>query len=361
MERTMWNRKLLAVVLGIGFLSFQAAVPAAGDDSEEWRAERRMLYERIDKEVDQELARIANPRAIAKALGMEYPVPRSPNGYAEIMAEVEEKVDDAVDLRFPASEVAGFQQEAEERYRMYEIGDRVSFVLRGGFGTNTSVEGVFRRINQNRIQIGSRWVPTSDMDDEDLARFSPELHEEMVAKYVESRKNHRELDIEKFREQLTLKLAYEHFTKNNYVYRGDRWLSKRDYLDRIVEYQIEVKEPQIRERVEQRIFRQNEYTQYEDEWMPKSEARQLAAEAKILAERKKQEEEERESMNSMPGMGGMMPGMGGGGMMPGMPSMGGGMMPGMPSMGGGGSGGGGGGMMPMMPTMPGAGGGSMAP
>lgn len=71
------------------------------------------------------------------------------------------------------------RREAEEKYRMQQIGDKVRFLVR-----NRVVEGRLMQVSPAGVRVGSAWVVPMDIDEDSQAHVFQAKHDEMVAKYI---------------------------------------------------------------------------------------------------------------------------------------------------------------------------------
>ena len=88
------------------------------------------------------------------------------------------------DKRFPAKERDKFTVEAKEKYPLHQVGDSVSFTLRGGYGANVEVHGTFMRLSPERIRVGNRWINHRDLDEDTSARFYADENARRIEEYV---------------------------------------------------------------------------------------------------------------------------------------------------------------------------------
>lgn len=71
------------------------------------------------------------------------------------------------------------RREAEEKYRMRQIGDKVRFLVR-----NRVVEGRLMQVSPAGVRVGSVWVVPMDIDEDSQAHVFQAKHDEMVATYI---------------------------------------------------------------------------------------------------------------------------------------------------------------------------------
>ena len=344
MHRPLWGFLAAVLVAGLG-------VQAAGKKKakQSWEKKRDQIYKQVEQRLAAELNKRVDPRRIARYYHWEYP-PKPPTmSPKEVKAAVEKKIRQMVDAKYPlAGKETQYRKEAEAKYKLHKIGDHVSFIIRGGRGTNTLVEGRFDGMNEVRIKVGNRWIVREDMDVEDLARFDPVIHKRYIKRYVRFHLNTYKVKRVDYAEQLRKKIEPQMYQAANYVIWGRRWVPVKPLLDMIVAWQRKQWEKRLRPRIEKELFTKNGFVKFKGKWMPKKNAESLKAKLAELLEARKKQAAAAKSANEMFG-GAMMPGGMGG--KPGM-MMGEGGMPGMmgpggkPGMMGGGAG---------MPGMPGGG------
>jgi len=340
-----WGVFLAAAVLA-AVLTPATARGQDDEDDESWKAERKKIMQQIEKRVEAELKRRVDPKQIAARLRLKWPIQPPTATVEEIKEEVERKIQQMVEKKYPlAGKEEQFRKEAEKKYRLYKIGDHVSFIIRGGKGTNTLVEGRLEKINDVRIKVGNRWIIRSDISMEDLARFDSIIHKKYVERYIRAHMNRLKVMRVDYAEQLRKKLYPEAYKEAGYVLWGRRWVPAKALVDQIVQWQRTQLKKKLQPQIEKEMFTKKGYEKFQGEWVPKKRAVALKERLKRLIEEKKKQKQAQELFGpEMMGPGGPgMPGMPGG---PGMPGpkgmMGPGGMPSMPE----------GGMMPPGPGMP---------
>lgn len=108
--------------------------------------------------------------------------------------------------------------EAEELYRMYRIGDRVSLVLRDGRGPNAFVdEGLFTGINEEYVLVGNRMIPSRDLDPVDRAKFYENLNAEAKEEYIRLQKGKIQVEYDSYVQDLVIRRTPEALLENGYV------------------------------------------------------------------------------------------------------------------------------------------------
>lgn len=85
----------------------------------------------------------------------------------------------------PDTQKARIIREAEERFRLVSLNERVTLELRSGRGANAFIEDQpVRSINDERVQLGNRFVIKEDLSDEDQAKFYPDVNARVKSDYL---------------------------------------------------------------------------------------------------------------------------------------------------------------------------------
>ncbi|NOY80710.1 MAG: hypothetical protein GXP31_06860 [Kiritimatiellaeota bacterium] len=333
--------RVLASALALGLI---LAAPARGAREKrkkeaDWKVERRKLLTQIEQQVAAEVNKAVDPKKVAAQLKLKWPVTAPKKSLKEIEEEVKKRIQKMVDKEYPMEgKKEEYRKQAEAKYRLHKIGDRVSFVIRGGRGTNTFVEGRFDAITATRIKVSNRWIVRSDMAMSDVACFDPDVHNRYVERYARVQLNKYKIRRVDYAEALRKKFVDQAYKDAGYIKWGKNWIAARDLLDRAIAFQRKQLETRIRPKLEREVFTKKGYMLFKGEWMPKKTATSLKEKLKRMIEEKKQQSQAQELFGPEMGAGkqGGMPGMGKGADMmmgPGMPKGGGADMmmgPGMP-------------------------------
>ncbi len=338
------SRSVIPGVLASLSLLFILAAPALAAHAKkkqkevDWKVERKKILTQIEQQVAAEVNKVVDPKKVAAQLRLKWPVTAPKKSLKEIEEEVKKRIERMVDEKYPMEgKEEEYRKQAEAKYRLHKIGDRVSFVIRGGRGTNTFVEGRFDAITATRIKVSNRWIVRSDMAMSDVACFDPDVHKRYVERYARVELNKYKIKRVDYAEALRKKFVEQAYKDAGYVKWGKNWIAARDLLDRAISFQRKQLETRIRPRLEREVFTKKGYMLFKGEWMPKKTATSLKEKLKKIIEEKKQQSQAQELFGPEMGAGkqGGMPGMGKGNDMmmgPGMPKGGEGMMmgPGMP-------------------------------
>jgi hypothetical protein len=144
-----------------------------------WMAEREEIRAFILETLHEELDEQVSHESIVEELNARmplvppwtWPCPDCSNTLQGVEEQLFGLLQTEAEKKYPAVEKDKIMQEAQRRFALFQIGETVSCVLRGGQGVNTKVEGVFSVLSPERIRIGSRWIHRQDLDDDTCARF----------------------------------------------------------------------------------------------------------------------------------------------------------------------------------------------
>ncbi len=164
-----------------------------------------------------------------------------------IVDEVEQQArETALEKIRPDERKALVDEEAEELYQMYQIGDKVSLVLRDGRGPNTFIDDkTFTGINEEYVLLGNRMILSSDLDPLDRAKFYENLNAEAKAEYIRLQKGQIQVEYDACVQDLIIRNTPDMLRKNGYVpdvakptahlrtSKIELWISKYDLVSRV--------------------------------------------------------------------------------------------------------------------------------
>ncbi|MBN2452371.1 MAG: hypothetical protein JXR77_18435 [Lentisphaeria bacterium] len=276
---------------------------AAGEE-EAWRQERAKLEEVINARVEEEVKNSVSEKAVAEMLHLAWPVRKPPKEKDEIAAQIEKELEQASAKTFPDSTRREFEKEAEEKYRIHEVGETVAFMLRGGQGPNAQVKGKLYDKTTMRLKVGGRYILRDDMEEESQARFWEDTSDEFRKKLIRVRNVQYDGKIKAYQDQMRATRLPEALRAARYIcdprkpksLKLENWHAEADVLDAFYKRQSAEKEKEIRPQITEQVFTSNGFVLVEDEingtkeWMPKKEAASFRERIReLLAQRKSEE------------------------------------------------------------------------
>lgn len=216
--RIEWLPTLLLVLLASGVLAQEAAAPVAAEPAtateaeaeaeEEWKLERKEILKEIELEVKKQLdVQVTKEKVVKEQLvkwkldpPWAWPIQKSPKTVAQVEADLLKVLDAEAAKKFPIKQnrqrVAA---EIEQKFRMFRVGDNVSFTVRGGRGTNTNIDGTVQKITAERIRIGQRWIHRDDIPEEYQALFYEEVNAKLRREYEEREQRVYDAKVDNFK------------------------------------------------------------------------------------------------------------------------------------------------------------------
>ena len=240
---------------------------------------REEVEARIETRVQTALKEQFDPKNVAEQLNLDWPVEPPEQPREEVLGRVNAAVEQAVEREYPAARLDEIEKEARKKYELYEPGDKVSFLIRGGLGPNAFVEGYLRKVNPTRVRIGNRWIVRSDIDDDILARLYPDEHKEAVEKYLRVHAGRFERRREDYEQQVRKKYAARFFREAGYVKAGERWVARdRFFKNRLAEEHKKFARD-LRDRITRELYKEHGY-RFDAEagkWVPGSPVKRMAS------------------------------------------------------------------------------------
>jgi len=234
--------------------------------------ERAQIERLIEKRVALETEKQFNPKRIAERLKFGWPIKPPAMTRAQVREKIEKAVSTAVDTKHPVSRLEEIKEEAEEKYGVYQPGEKVSFVIRGGLGPNTHVEGWLREITDDRICVGGRWILRSDMTKEDIARFDEDISREKIEGYVSGRTRHFHAVREQFEKRAREVVTPRIYEAGGYINVRGQWATRQELFAHVAKVEQGKLRAALTKELTEKIYTENGYVlnPQSGEWMPKS-------------------------------------------------------------------------------------------
>lgn len=309
-------------------MTAQQAAPAENLDDEDeeeaekvettdWRIERDGILKEIKQYVDETVAKMVTRDSTTRFITLmtqrgqeiptlgnfknlrgvsmnewKWPIAAPKETLEEIVNTKTADIVKRVNIELPDSARKQFDIDAQKKYEMFKIGDRISIVLRQGLGTNTDVHGIFSAITAERILIGKRYVSRRDLDADTEARFYREQNVIKIDEYVRRENDLYDAKIASRIDDLKRQEFPPAFHTSGYVpdtnktgasvktSKADFWLPRRDLHTRIFNILTQQAKEKLTAIETPKRFAERGYIQApnekdEIEWMPQQVAEQI--------------------------------------------------------------------------------------
>ncbi|GEM_PF-4217258 len=134
---------------------------------------------------------------------------------SQIEIDAEEAAEEAI---HPEDQKRAIREQAEERFKMVRINERVSLILRGGRGAAAIIDNQpYRSATDEYVQLGNRTIIKEDLDLEDQAKFYPDVNEELKAAYITNRCGQVDVEVESRIDAYIYENTAKSFRDNYYV------------------------------------------------------------------------------------------------------------------------------------------------
>lgn len=163
-------------------------------------------------------------------------------------------IKNAIDTLRPDDQREKINEIAERRFRMVEINERVTLLLRNGRGAGALIENQpLRAVNDERVQLGNRYIIREDLDEEDQAKFYPDINKRLKEAYKINALGKIDVELESMIDQECFDRTASAFLENNYVpdilkptaslrtAKPDFWIAKKDFIDRVRKQVIDMR------------------------------------------------------------------------------------------------------------------------
>jgi hypothetical protein len=212
-----------------------------------------------------------NVDLFAEQLKLETPIFPTELTQEQVKSKIEEELRMRVEEKFPRSRYDEIKREAEEKYKMYKIGDQVSISRQYG-GQQIEVTGLLEVVSPAIVKISGLPVPKIDIDEKDHAQLYWTEHEEAIQKYVRNKTRTFEEERDKFQKQQEKLLARKIWAESGYrrVKKSKGWVPLSEIFFQRYEKERQKKLNQLREEIKEKIYREHEYVYVEEKggWLP---------------------------------------------------------------------------------------------
>ena len=147
------------------------------------------------------------------------------------------------------------QTEAEKKYPLYKIGDRLTVDYFAG-GRHYSVKGTLVQITKKSITVDDKKINIIDLDLEERSKFDPEANKAARSSYI-ARQSQFERQLMQTQEKASIsKIKAEIFKRNEsagYIYNSktDHWETAQDVTKRYISERIKQRSDQKKEKLAQ--------------------------------------------------------------------------------------------------------------
>jgi len=229
---TSLNRSLIA------FFTFVLCLPAALSAADD---QYKLSDTRIDTirsviaravENKEDLTNAAVVQAIYDKIGAEMPLtPTEPKVQVDLK-KLNAQAYDKTKKKFnadPEKLKAQFVAEAEEKYPLCELRDKVTVAYKRGV-----VTGILYKVNRNNILVNNTTISFIDMDKMTRSRFDPQFNKDLRDQYVQERCNESNLEFVRYQQSIfddLLATANGENEKNGYIFvkQGEKWVTAKDF------------------------------------------------------------------------------------------------------------------------------------
>lgn len=204
--------------------------------------------------------------ALAVQQGLGWPLAAPSRSPEQVRQEATRRQEAAVAERFPPAALAEKQQRITELYAPLRVGDQVSLALTSQ--VRNRVEGLLTSITGDQIIVGNQRVSRQDLSEQDRLRLNPEVCEQL-------RQNLLHQETAKFEEQraaeavrLLRQFTPQVYEESGYFWRHERWCTRSEALDLLVQAEQERRETELRQRVERETLGEAGFAWREGAWVP---------------------------------------------------------------------------------------------
>jgi len=235
----------------------------------------------IEQEIETEITTRAtitiegDKEAIARAQKIGWPIPKTKKSQKEIKKDINNIARRYASKRYPASKYKKFKSDAAKKYRLFEIGEQVEFVIRHGQGINTRVKGKLLEKDRSMVKIGSRYISRLDISSKDQAHFFKDVSDKKRQEYVARKSKLYNSERQTFQQDFAKKIEPKLYNKYGYLFDAvsNQYLSQSTIFEKSVRLAIEDEKERIRDEVTREIYTKAGYVNENGNWIKKKKTK----------------------------------------------------------------------------------------
>lgn len=242
-----------------------------------WQKKRAEILVLIDREVLRRVAEEVTEESTAAVLKISLPVVKPQKTADQLFREIRSEAEKNALSNRPLKALQMIVQEAESKYPLYQIGDEVQVRLR--IKTNPLASGVIHSISDERVQIGTRWIPIRDIAEEQRFAFDRQKTMDLRQNYITRQNNLQMAMLKNATDQIFQKILPGQMEKEGFLpvnpdsaelLNLDNWLAAEAVLNRELLRLRKEAEVKLRPQIENQLFTENGFKYYENkkEWRP---------------------------------------------------------------------------------------------
>ncbi|MFA6929167.1 MAG: hypothetical protein WCT05_02490 [Lentisphaeria bacterium] len=264
---------LLFLCLG----NFILSANEAKSELQGWRKKRAEIFAQIEQELAAKVAAEVHMEDAAASLAIPLPIVKPERSVSDAFVEIRKKAEEAARAARPIRELQSIVHDAERLFPLYKVGDRTSVRLRTKVYPIAS--GIVNAISNERVQIGSRWIPIQDIAEEQRFAFDEQKTTDLRQNYVMRQNSMQFALFKNASDELFLKLLPTQMRQAGYVPintgseelpKPENWLSHEIALQQEWSRLRKEASEKLRPEIEKKRFAENRFKYYQNkkEWRP---------------------------------------------------------------------------------------------
>lgn len=208
-------------IIRLGMVAILASLllPQTRVQAAEWHRERDALREKARSEAEAIVDSQLTLDAIAITKQALLPLAPPKTSKTQVLQTCLDAINQEALEKFPPALRSTIIEQAMQQFPMRKVGDRVA--LRTRLRVNAEVEGIVMAISSERVQIGSRWIPLNDMQEQDRLSFDADRSRQARDELAQSQIARLEARIVAWKKQELRRRIPLQLHENGYILESD--------------------------------------------------------------------------------------------------------------------------------------------
>ncbi|RMD82395.1 MAG: hypothetical protein D6820_03745 [Lentisphaerae bacterium] len=235
----------------------------------------RLAIEQVNRDV--------NPLAIVNKYKISLPILPPRLDHDQVAALVRKEIELRVSAKFPMTRLKEIEKEAEEKFRLYKVGDKVSIeVIDVRRHVKMTLNRYIREITGRGVRLGDDFFSFTDVSRKEYPHFFRDAHQRAIEQYIKVQTGLFKEAREKYEKQVRKEIEAKIWRDEGYVFvkRLRKWVPREELVQKLIEKEWMKKFESIKSDVEVLVLEKNGYVWDEQNgyWESKEDAEREAQE-----------------------------------------------------------------------------------
>ena len=151
----------------------------------------------------------------------------------DVEKQIQKLIKIKAEAEFPPSFAEKFKKEAKAEFRLFKVGEEVSFQLKNG----VEVNGYLRELTKTNVLVDKRDIEISDIDSEAIVHFDETIREIKIREFMREKNTALKEQRTDYEEKIRKETSDKLYTQLGYILVKGDWIPKTQLVNERLETQ----------------------------------------------------------------------------------------------------------------------------